>query len=575
MSAIFFHPEAYSTAGPKLMGRNAAGESFLRAFLRYHPSKELWVQAQSHDHAEVFAQLVKAAGRTEPVKAVLPGHLAALSEPGSVYFPGPGISEHAWHRSFVGHGQYSLCGITHTTASQAAMDAITTLLQAPVQPWDAVICTSKAVKQTIETVLQSQVNYYQERLALRQLVLPQLPIIPLGIHTEDFVFTDEQRSHARQSLGFESDTVVVLFLGRLSFHAKAHPFPMYQALQSAVQRLLKSKKLRPGQVVLLEAGWHANDYLKQAFDQAAEAVCPLVSLRRLDGRQPSQRQIAWAAADVFCSLSDNLQETFGLTPIEAMAAGLPCLVSDWNGYKDTIRHGYDGYRVPTLMPPAGLGLDLAMRQSLAIDTYDMYCGHSASFVAVDIQAATHAFENLLSDAEHRKALGWSARQRAREVFDWHRVMSQYKNLWDDLNERRQQAVKQNPILHKPSQWPARLDPYHAFSGYASSALASETKFYCSDPSTESKKQRLSSLLLLTVVNYVQAVLPPRELLDALLSQLTPEPKSLQSLMEAYDPNAQPQAIRALLFLCKYGLVHFHQPHQDAVQSSGHGESPSP
>jgi len=25
-------------------------------------------------------------------------------------------------------------------------------------------------------------------------------------------------------------------------------------------------------------------------------------------------------------------ETFGLTPIEAMAAGLPCLVSDWDGY---------------------------------------------------------------------------------------------------------------------------------------------------------------------------------------------------------------------------------------------------
>jgi len=32
-AAIYFHPEAYTTTGPKLMGRNAAGESFLRGYL--------------------------------------------------------------------------------------------------------------------------------------------------------------------------------------------------------------------------------------------------------------------------------------------------------------------------------------------------------------------------------------------------------------------------------------------------------------------------------------------------------------------------------------------------------------
>ena len=32
-------------------------------------------------------------------------------------------------------------------------------------------------------------------------------------------------------------------------------------------------------------------------------------------------QAAWRAADLFVSLSDNVQETFGLTPVEAM--GVP------------------------------------------------------------------------------------------------------------------------------------------------------------------------------------------------------------------------------------------------------------
>ena len=48
----------------------------------------------------------------------------------------------------------------------------------------------------------------------------------------------------------------------------------------------------------------------------------------LDGREPEIRINIWSAADIFISLSDNIQETFGLTPIEAMANGLPAIVSD-------------------------------------------------------------------------------------------------------------------------------------------------------------------------------------------------------------------------------------------------------
>ena len=56
----------------------------------------------------------------------------------------------------------------------------------------------------------------------------------------------------------------------------------------------------------------------------------------MDGRVPGVSQTAYAAADIFVSLSDNIQETFGLTPVEAMAAGLPVVASDWDGYRETI-----------------------------------------------------------------------------------------------------------------------------------------------------------------------------------------------------------------------------------------------
>ena len=304
-------------------------------------------------------------GRTEPVHAVSRGNLGALSQAGVVYYPGPGIGEHAFHRAAFGHGAWSLCGITHTTSSAGAMDALADVLVAPVQPWDAVICTSTAVKDNVTRLLQAQVDYLQSRLGISRVVLPQLPVIPLGIHTSDFAFSADQKAAARAALGVGPDTLVVLFMGRLSFHAKAHPLAMYQALEAAARASGKS-------VVLVECGWHANAFIEKAYADAARLACPSVRVVTLDGRKAEDRQTAWAGADVFCSLSDNIQETFGIVPIEAMAAGLPVVVSDWDGYKDTVRDGVDGFRIPTVMPQAGLAGDLALRHALDVDTYDMY-----------------------------------------------------------------------------------------------------------------------------------------------------------------------------------------------------------
>lgn len=249
------------------------------------------------------------------------------------------------------------------------MDAIADLIVGPVQPWDAVICTSTAVKANLTCLLQAQADYLQNRLGITKLVLPQLPVIPLGIHTDDFVFSADQKITARTRLQVADNTLVVLFVGRLSFHAKAHPLAMYQALQAAVVETGKD-------VVLLECGWHANEHIQKAFAEAARVACPGVRVITLDGRTPEDRLTAWAAADIFCSLADNIQETFGIVPLEAMAASLPVVVSDWDGYKDTVRDNVDGFRIPTLMPQAGLAGDLALRHALEVDTYDMYCGYT-------------------------------------------------------------------------------------------------------------------------------------------------------------------------------------------------------
>src|SRR6185437_4529883 len=96
-------------------------------------------------------------------------------------------------------------------------------------------------------------------------------------------------------------------------------------------------------LALIQCGRAPNEPIAEAYTSGAAAFAPSVRLIPVDSRVDADRRNAWAAGDLFVSLSDGIQETFGLTPVEAMAAGLPVVVSDWNGYRDTVRDGVEGF----------------------------------------------------------------------------------------------------------------------------------------------------------------------------------------------------------------------------------------
>lgn len=544
-AAIYYHPEAYTTRGPKLMGRNAAGESFLRGFIAYSQSSDFWIQVQKAEHAQHFAQTLQVMGVNKKVNVVDSTSLGQLSQPGVVYHAGPGIGEYARHRSLFGHHAWSLCGITHTTSSAGAMDSLASLITAPVYPWDAVICTSQAVHQNVTHILRAQVDYLKDRLGIGKVILPKLPVIPLGIHTADFDFTPAQRQQARQSWGVEDDALVVLFVGRLSFHAKAHPLAMYQALDVAAKKTGKK-------IVLVECGWFANEYIQKSYAEAAKQYCPDVEVLHLDGRVAENRVAAWAGADVFCSLSDNFQETFGITPIEAMAAGLPVVVSDWDGYRDTVRQGIDGFRVPTVIPPAGLGRDLAQRHALGIDNYDMYCGYTCSFVAVDIHAAAQAFIDLFNSPELRKTMGQAGRTRARAVYDWAHIIPAYESLWQELGQIRAHESARFAAL--PHPWPERLDPFFSFQSYASRILTPELRVRRVDTDGRAAQDKLTQLSQLAMLNFAGVVLPSRQELEGMVAAADPNGQPALALVAHVEEARKAMAFRSIAWLIKIGLL---------------------
>jgi hypothetical protein len=303
-------------------------------------------------------------------------------------------------------------------------------------------------------------DYMADAYGPRRRPEPQRVTIPLGVNTADFDVSPEHRKAWRERLDIPDDAVVVLYVGRFNIRGKMNPGLMAMALERAARQTGKP-------VYWVNSGWIDDPAAEATFHEESRKLCPSVQYRHVDGRPADVRFSIWSVADIFLSLSDNIQETFGLTPIEAMAAGLPCVVSDWNGYKDTVRDGVDGFRVPTVAPRPGFGGDLAYWFANRWITYDNYVGATAQYTAVDLERAGTALATLIDQPDLRRSMGAAARQRAQDVFDWASIIPQYQALWADQAARLRTAAPEAGV--RPN--PYRPDPYTLFGGYPTRHIA--------------------------------------------------------------------------------------------------------
>ena len=261
----------------------------------------------------------------------------------------------------------------------------------------------------------------------------------------------------------------------------------------------------------------------------------------------------WAGSDIFVSLVDNVQESFGLTPIEAMASGLPSLVSDWDGYRDTVRDGEDGFLVPTLAPPPGTGQELVRRYLTGEDVYGEYLAGVSQSVAVDVDATTSALRRLADDRDLRLHMGAAAQDRARAVFDWAAVIPAYEALWGELAARRAAAAPGGPAVEHAITGPRELDPYLVFRGFPTHALAPEDRIELIASAAGDLARRLRHRMNLFLPVHLIAV----ESLPALIAQLQQTPRVADVM--ANWPAAERDRLRlTLVWLVKMGVAQ-HRP----------------
>lgn len=534
--AIYYAGDAYSTAN-KIMGRQSAGKAFMRGVARTWPQATLHGMGQGAPAAKTMLNQLRGDGFAGELRWIEVPQWAALGQVGALYYPSPAAKDFAYSRNTHNPGAFSFMGVTFTLSSNGAMDQVAELILPPFKPWDAMICISQAALD-FSTRLQDEMKaWWAAQTGATRFNTPQLPVIPLGVDCPAFTPQPALRRAARQALQLGDQETAFLFAGRLSFHAKANPAPTYQALERVA---------RQTPVVCIEAGVFPNEAIRSGFLAAQKALAPSVRFVWVDGQDEARYRQAWQGADVFVSLSDNIQETFGLTPVEAMAAGLPVVVSDWNGYKDTVRDGIDGFRVPTVLPPAGTGGDLALRHALGLDSYDFYIGRTSLATVVDPDSLGTAFARLATQPELRARMGAAGLARAHSEFDWPVILQRYAQLADELGRIRVAAGVQ-----AAEPWPTRADPFARFAHFPSQTLGGDS-LVKAQPDAQA---RLRDLLGLAMVNYAfDASMLPRETIVALLQVAGQQGAQTVNALLTAAGAATPVGARSLMWLWKFDLV---------------------
>ncbi len=449
-------------AGPKprAIGRLVANHDFVRALLKYGQFGEFVFSNPSVTNLKAFGEAVRTWGLSEE-------RLQRLRFVSYVGLPSI-LSSQRFHVFHLGGWGWAMAGlhyvraryacnpwpitaVTHSLNGRELVDHAVRLSHAGMSPYDAIFCTSRDGREAMRSLLAGGAAIAGRSFAGR------LEDVPLGID-DDLLEAAGNRAAGRTRLRIPPAAVVLLVLGRITPTQKMDLAPLIDVF---ARRIVPES---PHPVVLLLAGSASPEDLALVKESVTRAG--VESAVRVQANFPAAAKAdILAAADVLVSPVDNAQETFGLSILEAGAAGLPVVASRYDGYKDLVRDGVDGFLVDTVaapVDPMGDWFDL-MDPNIA----QLF---QAQGVAVDMEQLAVRTLRLIADDGLRASMGRAGRAKIDREYRWSRVIARYEECWDRLAA----AARATGLVTPPSP----RNPYDVasaglFSHYATRTLAAD------------------------------------------------------------------------------------------------------
>jgi glycosyltransferase involved in cell wall biosynthesis len=525
--SIFPFMEAGAQA--RHIGRLVANHDFVKALLTYGSFDEYVFSNTSLSNLSMFAAAMKTWGlpddRLSRVRCVGYAELPALlgSRAFHVFHLG------GWGRLAAGlhyirsqhaSNPWPITAVTHSLHSRDVVEHAVRLSHAGFATYDAIFCTSTDGREALRRLLEGAAPIAGRSYAGR------LEHLPLGID-DRLVDTTGDRARCRRRLLIDDDAFVLLTLGRMTSFQKMDLGPLLRAF---AHRIVPAS---PRPIVLLLAGSATPDDIRQIKHDVNR--CGIEASVRLYANFPEdQKPDVLAAADVLVSPVDNTQETFGLSLLEAMAAGLPVVASRFDGYKDLVNDGVDGFLVETY----GSTTD-PIAEWFDVTDANVAQLYQSQGVAVNTDQLVDRVLQLAHDDGRRGEMGRAGRAKIDREYRWSRVIGRYEEAWDRLS-----ADARTAGIPATGRNPYDLGSGRIFSHYPSRLLTLDDRIAATGHVVDVRPYNETLTLL------------EAALLDGVVRRATesgPDGARAADLVAAAGV-PEPQAWFAVLWLVKYGAL---------------------
>ena len=269
---------------------------------------------------------------------------------------------------------------------------------------------------TGKLVLNSYFNYFQKVGDLKK--KPKIKVIPFGIDLSSLKKYD--KISVRNELNIPKDSKVILYLGRLCNLDKSDLIPILKLFNRLLQKNKDYFFIVSGADIICDYTTKLHEYVQTNFSFDKIKIYKNIT--------DEFKCKLYSAADLFISFPDSIQETFGITLLEAMSYGLPIICSEWDGYKEIIEEGCNGFKIKTYWN------DLNFLKQVSDEESIIKLLQQKNSVVIDLDHAYQKINFIFSNREVYNKIKQNNYEKVSKLYSWKNVIKKHLKLLESIQK---------------------------------------------------------------------------------------------------------------------------------------------